>query len=299
MDVSIILPSYNGAETLPRTLAALDRVVAPPGGMEIILVDNNSTDDTARLIHGFAEGRVVQVLSEPRQGKSHALNTALDVAQGALIVFTDDDTLAEPDWVMAYVRAAEAHPDIGVFAGQIRPDFSKPAPTWLSQLADAGRSFGCTALGRPDGPYEPLWVKGANFAVRASALATARFDVAALNFGASGQTGGGEDTEFVRSVVGTDSGRVRFVGEACVRHIVRAGEMTLGSIFARYVRIGEGQVNMQTAERPYTRIGVTASILRSAALIAAYAVTLQRHRAISQIVTLAAQTGRMKALMRR
>lgn len=295
MDVSIILPSYNGAETLPRTLAALDRVVVPSGGMEIILVDNNSTDDTARLMHSFSEGRAVQVLSEPRQGKSHALNTALDVAQGALIVFTDDDTLADPDWVMAYVRAAEAHPDISVFSGQIRPAFMETAPAWLARLTRMGRSCACTATDLPEGSIAAYHAKGPNMMARLSAIGGVRFDVGVLNYGGANTTGGGEDTDFVQRVAQNAHSGIQYVPEATVRHIVRPDEMTLRAVIQRYIRIGMGQPQIQ----PYTRIGVAASILRSAALIAAYAVTLQRQRAISQIVTLAAQTGRMKALMRR
>ena len=295
MDVSIILPSYNGAETLPRTLAALDRVVAPPGGMEIILVDNNSTDDTACLMHGFAEGRVVQVLSEPRQGKSHALNTALDVAQGALIVFTDDDTLADADWVMAYVRAAEAHPDISVFAGQIRPAFMETAPAWLARLTRMGQSCACTPTNMTAGSVPAYFAKGPNMMVRGDIARSFRFGADTQNYGDGQRARGNEDTDFAMRTSGSGRGTVWYVPEATVRHIVRPDEMTLRAVIQRYIRIGMGQPQIQ----PYTRIGVAASILRSAALIAAYAVTFQRQRAISQIVTLAAQTGRMKALMRR
>lgn len=294
MDVSIILASYNGATTLPRTLAALAALDRPAGGCEIILVDNNSTDETPRLMAAFAEEIGAIALSEPRQGKAFALNTGLDHAQGRLVVFTDDDTLPDPDWIMAYVRAAKTNPNFGIFAGEIRPCWPASPPGWLVSLTDRGMSFGCTPISTRKGPHEYTVAKGANMMARASLLADLRFNRDRLNFGGPGAMGGGEDTDFAKRASEVSGQLVYFLPNATVQHIIRPDEMTLRTVFERYMRIGAGQAVVQH----YTRLSVAGTIVRSFALIVIYTLTFQRDRTIGQIVTLASQIGRLNALMR-
>ncbi|MEO1153791.1 MAG: glycosyltransferase [Pseudomonadota bacterium] len=294
MDVSIILASYNGASTLPRTLAALGGVRAPAGGMEIILVDNNSSDETAELMQTFARQHGAVVLREPKQGKAHALNAGLEVAQGRLVVFTDDDTIANSDWILAYVQAANQNQGKSVFAGQIRPEWPTTPPEWLRGLTRNGRSCACTPEALDQGPVPAWQAKGPNFMVRGDVARALRFGVDPQNYGEGQRARGNEDTDFVMRAAAASGGTIHYVPSATVRHIIRPHEMTLRAVFERYVRIGVGQPQLQ----PYTRLGVVGTILRSVGLIAAFAATFQSNRAVDQIVTLAMQIGRLKALMR-
>ncbi len=77
MDISLILATHNGAGTLPRTLSALADLDLQGISVEFLLVDNASTDDTPRLLQAFLGTRPGRFLSEPRPGKSNALNAAL------------------------------------------------------------------------------------------------------------------------------------------------------------------------------------------------------------------------------
>lgn len=294
MDVSIILASYNGAGTLPRALAALAEVAAPPGGMEIILVDNNSSDNTHDLMQAFARDHGAVVLQEAKQGKAHALNAGLGVAAGQLVVFTDDDTIADPDWILAYVQAAKATSDISVYAGQIRPEWTSIPPDWLRVLAGEGRSCACTPEALGAGPVPASQAKGPNIMVRGDLARSLRFGVDTQNYGEGQRARGNEDTDFILRAAAISGGTIQYVPAAKVRHIIRPNEMTLRGVFDRYVRIGAGQPKIQR----YTRLGVAGTILRSGLLIAVYAVTLQRDHAADQFVTIAMQIGRLKALMR-
>ncbi|MEL6642577.1 MAG: glycosyltransferase [Pseudomonadota bacterium] len=294
MDVSIILASYNGATTLPRTLAALAAVDRPAGECEIILVDNNSNDETPQLMEAFEEEFGAIALSEPRQGKAFALNTGLDHAQGRLVVFTDDDTLPHPDWITAYIEAAGRYPNSSVFSGQIRPEWPYQPPAWLAGLAQRGRSFACTPEDLPEGPSEPHHAKGPNLMVRGDVARALRFGVDAQNYGGGKRARGNEDTDYVLRARAMAGGDIVHVPAARVRHIIRPSEMSLGAVFERYQRIGIGQPQIQ----PYTRLGVAATLVRSLVLLLLYGVTLQRDRLADQFVTLAMQIGRLKALMR-
>ena len=99
---------------------------------ELLIVDNNSTDLTRQVCEDFRSRVPLRYLYEPRQGKSYALNRALGEATGELIVFTDDDVDAEPDWLTSYWDAALRNPDVSVFGGKILPRWEKPPPCWVT-----------------------------------------------------------------------------------------------------------------------------------------------------------------------
>lgn len=237
--LSVILPSYNGEDTLPDCLDALRAVLRPDGGAEFIFIDNRSTDGTGRLLAAAAAALCGTVLSEGRPGKSHALNTAIAAARGDLLVFTDDDTLPDPGWLTGFAKAADAHPDVGIFAGQIRPHWVANVSGWLQELTERGLACGCTPAVPPVGPYPHYWVKGGNLMLRRSSLSGRGFDTEAVNFGSSAAAIGGEDTKLVHDLL-TAGEQIRYVPDACVRHILQPEESTLRFILTRQVRIGRG-----------------------------------------------------------
>ena len=133
LDVSVVLSTYNRAERLPAALAALlDQAGEVP--YEIIVVDNNSTDDTAAVVHRIAArsaGRV-RYAFEPRQGLSHGRNAGITLARSPIIAFTDDDVRVASDWIVRLRRAFEEHPDVGYIGGRVLPLWVSPPPAWLT-----------------------------------------------------------------------------------------------------------------------------------------------------------------------
>lgn len=100
-DVSIIISTWNRAQSLRQTLKALGEVKVPARcRAEVIVVDNASADATATVIRNAGLGNMqVVYLFEPRRGKSNALNSALAIARGETLVFTDDDVLPAENWL--------------------------------------------------------------------------------------------------------------------------------------------------------------------------------------------------------
>lgn len=101
--VSIIVCTKNRADSLKKTLECISRVSVPDGvTAEFLVVDNGSKDDTPLVIESsktlFQDIRLIP-LFEPKPGKSRALNRALSVARGDVILFTDDDVLPPPNWI--------------------------------------------------------------------------------------------------------------------------------------------------------------------------------------------------------
>jgi glycosyltransferase involved in cell wall biosynthesis len=121
--VSVIVPVWNGAEQIPLCLAALQAQTYPKDRLEIIVVDNASTDATAEVVQGFAG---VTLLHEPVAGSYHARNRALGQARGDYVAFTDADCIPAPDWLEKAIGHARARPDAGVIAGRI--ELFRPEP---------------------------------------------------------------------------------------------------------------------------------------------------------------------------
>ena len=114
--ISIIIPAYNEARTLPACLDAIARQSVPP--YEVIVVDNNSSDETATIARSYP---FVRVVPEARQGVVFARSTGFDAARGSVIARIDADTRVPADWVETIRRFySEPGCDSMVFTGGCR-----------------------------------------------------------------------------------------------------------------------------------------------------------------------------------
>lgn len=108
MDFSVIIPAYNAEKTLPDCIKALKDQANVPGTYEIILVDNGSSDQTARL----AQEAGWQVQHQPVRGPGACRNKGLGVAKGAIICFTDADCAPEKNWLEEVTRPLREDPSV-------------------------------------------------------------------------------------------------------------------------------------------------------------------------------------------
>jgi dolichyl-phosphate beta-glucosyltransferase len=111
--LSLILPCYNEAERLPATLGAhLAQLAGDPGQVEVVIVDDGSTDATAAVAEAVAaaDARVRVIRTEPNHGKGFAVRTGMLAASGELLVFTDADGSYGPGEVERVVSALADHP---------------------------------------------------------------------------------------------------------------------------------------------------------------------------------------------
>ncbi|MEL6354609.1 MAG: hormogonium polysaccharide biosynthesis glycosyltransferase HpsE [Cyanobacteria bacterium J06627_28] len=138
IDFSVAIRTYNRAEGLPRLFAALrSQKNTQPFRWEIVIVDNNSTDDTAQLIEQLAPTMPVPVRyqMERRQGASFARQAAILEAQGPLIGFLDDDNIPAADWVSRAYAFGQAHPKAAAFGSQIHGSFEVAPPPNFERIA--------------------------------------------------------------------------------------------------------------------------------------------------------------------
>src|SRR5215831_9265255 len=137
MDVSVAICTWNRARVLDRTLRQMCRLEIPEGlTWELLVIDNNCTDDTPAVVESYADRLPIRRLVETTQGVASARNRTLGAARGELLICTDDDVLVDERWVVAYLSAAERWPDAGYFAGVIKPLYEVEPPGWFRDNED-------------------------------------------------------------------------------------------------------------------------------------------------------------------
>jgi glycosyltransferase involved in cell wall biosynthesis len=131
MDLSVVIPCYNGKATIEETLDALVKQKFD-GAWEIILADNGSTDFSVEIFQKIADAHpeipMCVVDASQRKGQPHALNTGVKAALGRAIVFCDADDVVAPGWLSAMANALKKHDFVAA-----RMDFYKLNKGWVCQ----------------------------------------------------------------------------------------------------------------------------------------------------------------------
>jgi glycosyltransferase involved in cell wall biosynthesis len=120
--ISVVVCTYNRAESLRRTLHSLHDMATPaPLEWEVVVVDNNSRDGTRDVVTAFARNArmPVRYLFESRQGLSRARNTGVRAARGDVIAFTDDDCLVDPQWLARIDAEFRTDASLAVVGGRV------------------------------------------------------------------------------------------------------------------------------------------------------------------------------------
>jgi glycosyltransferase involved in cell wall biosynthesis len=169
MDISVIICTYNRCESLQRVLNNIKELNLPENAScEVIVVDNNSKDDTKVAVEAASAERpgFFKYVFEPRPGKSFALNRGIGLAKGEIIAFTDDDVALDSEWLVEIKRAFERYDCMGV-GGRIIPVWDSAKPWWYEDHGTYALMSAIVRLDLGDEPCElHIPVPGANLAYR-------------------------------------------------------------------------------------------------------------------------------------
>jgi cellulose synthase/poly-beta-1,6-N-acetylglucosamine synthase-like glycosyltransferase len=120
--VSIIIAAHNEANFIIQKLDNVFALNYPRTHLEVIVASDGSTDDTEKLVSRYSRAEV-HLLSLPRQGKNRTLNAAVSASRGEILVFTDADTMMEPQ-SLRHLIAPFTDRSIGAVGGDYRYNFN-------------------------------------------------------------------------------------------------------------------------------------------------------------------------------
>lgn len=142
VDFTIAIPTFNGGQRLSAVLDRLQRQVGTDRfEWEIVVVDNNSTDQTAQIVRQYQQWWTaawpLRYCTESEQGAAFARQRAIDLARGEWIGFLDDDNWPAPNWVAMAYEFGRSHPEAGAFGGRVLPQFDSGVdiPKRFEQIA--------------------------------------------------------------------------------------------------------------------------------------------------------------------
>ncbi len=222
MDLSVIIATFNRCAALKQTLASLEGMTVPSSvGWELFVADNNSSDDTPTIVEEFRRRAPMEVryLFEARQGKSFALNAAIQQARGKIIAFTDDDVTFDPNWLASLKRGLDELDCIAV-GGKIIPVWDGPLPSWFQWEGQQA----VVHLDLGEKPTELNFAIGANAAFRREAFE--KYGLFQTKLGVSAESAASyEDDEFGHRLIRAGE-KIMYVPEAIVYHPVAPHRLT-------------------------------------------------------------------------
>jgi len=241
--ISIIIATYN--RSIDLTLCLDDIFKQKQDGnftFEIIVADNNSTDNTKDVVLSFEKkypGQV-QYIFERKQGKCNALNAAIAIAKADIIAFTDDDVRVDQQWLISLAACFQAQHCDGV-GGRILPVYPPQTPGWIKEnisLLSGPIVFYDHGTGTKEYQKPAYEFLGANFAFKRQVFEDCglfRTDIG------PGKGTFGDDTEFVGRAFRSGK-KLFYCGEALVWHPVDIKRTTLKYIAQWNIGLGRYRV---------------------------------------------------------
>ena len=134
IEISVVISTFNRCDLLS---VVLDRIMSQDAGgitYEVIVVDNNSADQTRHVVASISNGGNpdLRYVFEASQGVSYARNSGIAKARAPIIAFLDDDVVPKRNWIRTIRTTFDKHPDVSCIGGRILPSWEKDPPRWLT-----------------------------------------------------------------------------------------------------------------------------------------------------------------------
>lgn len=240
--LSLIIATYNRGERLPVALSALLRQTLPAELWEVVVVDNNSPDDTQQVFAAFAGEHPeinLRIVKETMQGVSHARNRGIRESRGEYIVVIDDDEEANEGFLQQYHDLFENYPDVMAAGGRIIAKYESEPPKWLSPRTERPIA-GTVDFGSRIGPIpEGKFFGGGNHGAR-----RVMFERYGLYNTELGRTGSdllaGEEKELYSRFKAAGA-KMYYLPDAVIYHLVEPERLTTEYFRRLCYRIGRSE----------------------------------------------------------
>jgi len=269
-ELSVVVCTFNRSRNLPGCVEALARQAGAEGiDWELVVVDNNSSDDTAAVVRelGARHPFPIRYLFEGEQGLSHARNRGIAGTMSRYLAFIDDDIRPEPEWLRA-VHEAFVETGADAVGGRIHVESPKPLPAWIDEEM---RGF----LGHRDFGDEPFLMDGVrqfpfggNMAARRALVErVGGFDPRMGRKGEGRKADElfkGEETDFFHRVAEA-GGRIAYEPRAIVRHLILAHQLEKRFFRTLHFTAGYQKALLDARSYPRTLLGVPLFLFRQTA----------------------------------
>ncbi len=158
--LTAIICTYNRARYVGKLLESIAANDLAKTEYELLLVDNNCTDNTREVCEAFAAAHpdvIFRYTTESEQGLSAAKNRGIKEAKGDIIVYIDDDALVDPWYLRTYAEWFATHPETMACGGPIEPLYETSEPDWMTPytkaLLTAWMNYGEKVREYPRGRY--------------------------------------------------------------------------------------------------------------------------------------------------
>lgn len=228
--MSVVIPTYNRRQRLGLVLGALSAQTFPPERMEVVVVDDGSTDDTMHWCRGSTFPFRLRVESQSNSGPATARNRGVERALGDLVLFLDDDVVPDPGLVAAHLQShSEAAGDV-VVLGTLSslPEYKQPWVTW--EQVQLEKQYEAMVRGDYVPTFRQFWTGNASVK-RARLMEAGLFDTSLRR---------GEDVELGRRLAEAGVGYVFNVRARGLHH----AERSLTSFCHAHGSYGEMEVSM-------------------------------------------------------
>ena len=242
MKLSIIICSFNRASYIEAAFDSLYNQSSGLESFETIIVDNNSTDNTADVFKNWRASHAngsFTYLTETKQGASFARNTGAAKAKGQWLCFMDDDAIANTNYVENILNHIETKPDAIGFGGRIIPKYIPEEPKWMSYYVSSlvgNFDYAPTACAFEHGNY-PL---ESNMIVRKDIYDS----IGGFNTELPGVVGtlriGGEGKELFYKILALGH-TIYYDPTICVHHVVEVKKLTSEYMYRVASGIGRGE----------------------------------------------------------
>lgn len=139
--LSIAICTYNRGDYVLECLDTILNQKIDNSIFEVLIIDNNSTDNTKKLILDFIDkndvNNTIKYYLEVKPGLSYARNRAIKEAKADLITFVDDDALLEPNFIQETIETFHKNPTISVIGGKVIPKFEGEEPKWRNPFTES------------------------------------------------------------------------------------------------------------------------------------------------------------------
>ena len=242
MILSIVICSYNRASYISGALDSLYHQSAGLDNFEAIIVDNNSTDNTAEVFKQWRASHAngsFTYLTESKQGASFARNTGAKGAKGQWLCFMDDDAIANSNYVENIIKHIKTKPEAIGFGGRIIPKYIPSEPEWMSYYVSSlvgNFDYAPTACAFENGKY-PL---ESNMIVKKDIYDS----IGGFNTELPGVLGtlriGGEGKELFYKILALGH-TIYYDPTICVHHVVEVKKLTPEYMYRVASGIGRGE----------------------------------------------------------